>query len=293
MPTADELSDLDVVIVSASAMATHDTPWFLKVEWTTIIADEGHRFLRGQHNSNKLSETLRWWRQLQHRTKSCFVLSGTPFVTKVSFDAVKMIEAVATEEVRSKWGKEYTAKELTRLFAKWKTNPAASTDQEKAERAAKASEYAMVLAGCTLRRDKNSLIRGQRVIQDYIGQCITHDKPLVSNLAELAAREEAYRSMRLTQASAVDRHGILRCLAYTLRFKEWWHIDRTTEGKAQRKRQFWDSWTAGSLGEEAKKHVRLNKLVKLFLEGSQTGNGVVCFAQRVFLAELAIKVRIH
>jgi hypothetical protein len=290
-PTTEQLRDVDVVMVSSAAFKQSDEPWFLKHEWTTVIADEGHVYLRGQHNSNTISHTLRHWYSLQHRTISCFVLSGTPFVTKVSFDAVRMIQAVASDRVRGRWGKEYATEELSKLFDRWRSTVEDASEVQKEQRAAQGAQYAAVLSGCTLKRDQFSKIRGKPVIRDYIKECAKFVDPLPSNPAEVILREQAYRKIRPQGTTASDRHGILRCLAYTLKFEEWWIIDHCA-GSAAQKRTFWGKWTLEVLIEETKLHARLKKVCSLLSEAKSQGEGVVIFAQRVFLAELFIKVHL-
>jgi hypothetical protein len=69
-----------------------------------VLADEGHEFLRGQHNAKGLSLTLRNWYALQSRTKSMFIITGTPFVTKIQYDVVAITKAIAHEKIRTTWG---------------------------------------------------------------------------------------------------------------------------------------------------------------------------------------------
>jgi len=135
-PTVADLAHIDVVMVTSSMLAALEDLWVVRVQWHTVVADEGHDYLRGQHNKAAISYIIQKWHKLQQRTQSCFVLSGTPFVTKVSYDAVRMIEAIASPTVRAKWGVEYTTEALNVLFDGWNSDG----------RVEKAAQYAEVLA---------------------------------------------------------------------------------------------------------------------------------------------------
>ena len=51
---------IDVVLVTASTLQVHPRNcWVNKIKWHTIVADEGHDYLRGQHARTALSLTLR------------------------------------------------------------------------------------------------------------------------------------------------------------------------------------------------------------------------------------------
>lgn len=84
----------DVVLITVHALQQHDS-WVTGVKWTTVLADEGHEFLRGQHGKSEQSITLRNWMKLQAKTKSMFIISGTPFVTNIVHDFSAMTRAVA------------------------------------------------------------------------------------------------------------------------------------------------------------------------------------------------------
>ena len=68
--------------------------------------------LRGQFGKtdHQQSLTLKAWKSLQAAsTHSMFIVSGTPFVTKISYDFIAMTIAVAKEEVRTTWSPKATA----------------------------------------------------------------------------------------------------------------------------------------------------------------------------------------
>lgn len=85
------------------------------------MSDEDHEFLRGQYNSpqDRLSLTRQNWRLLQNATKSMFLITGTSFVTKISYDFIAMIKAIAKSSVRENWGQEYTDEGLQELVKGW------------------------------------------------------------------------------------------------------------------------------------------------------------------------------
>ena len=277
VPTNAELSRIDVVMITSSMLAVLEDPWVVKVTWYTVVADEGHGYLRGQHNQKSTSYTIQKWHKLQLRTQSCFVLTGTPFVTKVSYDAVRMIEAIASPPVRAKWGVEYTTEALNVLFDGWNSEG----------RVEKAAQYAEVLAGCTLRRDHRSLIRGTPVIRDYIKECQLYEQPLASLPKEVLAREKFFEGYR---GAARNKYGYIRCLGYTNLYMEWHAIVNSREAKQTKWQAFWESWDPQKLKEEIKTHVRLARVCQLLNQSKRRGDGVVVFSQRVFLAELMIRV---
>jgi hypothetical protein len=95
-----------------------------QTRWHTILPDEGHDYLRGQHNARpgEMSPTLKNWRLLQYQTNSIFVISGTPFVTKVSYGFAAITKSVAKEQLtRATWGPEFTDAGLSELTEHWKT----------------------------------------------------------------------------------------------------------------------------------------------------------------------------
>ena len=85
------------MLVTAASLTRSSAPWFMNHRWETVIADEGQEFLQGNHTKKTLTNTLQNWYQLQHRSRSIFILSGTPFVTNIPFDAERMIIALGTE----------------------------------------------------------------------------------------------------------------------------------------------------------------------------------------------------
>jgi len=52
-PNSDGLyADVDVVLITASSLQVDPVAsWVTKTKWHTVLADEGHDYLRGQHNA--------------------------------------------------------------------------------------------------------------------------------------------------------------------------------------------------------------------------------------------------
>ena len=129
---------IDVVLITASTLQVDPAMcWVTKAKWHTVLADEGHDYLRGQHNAQpgRLSLTLRNWYNLQHHTSSMFIITGTPFVTKISYDVVAITKAVAHEQIRRTWGNEYTDAGLDEMVRGWRSelstkDPAEAARQE-------------------------------------------------------------------------------------------------------------------------------------------------------------------
>jgi len=280
------LFDTDIVLITASELQiTPEHCWVNKVQWDTILADEGHEFLRGQHNAKKddLSLSLQNWKALQHKTESMFIITGTPFVTKISYDFVAIARSIAKETTRAKWGPDYTDAGLEELMKGWiskdidDNNVGQKDHQERLQTKARD-----VLALFTLRRDENSKIRGRPVIEDYFAQCQNFEDPLVpANNDEFIYREELYKqhwagSDRWTQR----RNDNMHCLSYCYRFVHW---AKASPGK---RKNVWDGYSL----QEARRQIRTNKVINILQEGKRTGNGVVLFVQRTFLAELCLKV---
>jgi hypothetical protein len=274
-----KLNEFDVVLVTAYAFNS-PTTWVTDYKWTTVIADEAHDFLRGQQGSKELTHTLKNWYLLQHSVTSMFIMTGTPFCTNVKYDAIKMVEAVAREDIRSKWGPEYTSEGLQVLVKGWVRRLEGQTDAVKEEQAVRAHAFAEALAPLTLRRDKTSRIRGQPVVVNWEEHCTFENVSLPSIPEEVQRREAIIQRMRPNQAvgrinaRANEYH---RCLSYSSRFQYW------SKGLPA---SWWDQYDLS----ETQRHVRTKKLVEILREGQHTHNGVIIFVHRVFLAELCLKV---
>lgn len=277
---------IDVVLITASALQIDPLNyWITKRKWHTVIADEGHDYLRGQHNARagRLSLTLQNWYCLQHLTKSMFVITGTPFVTKISYDVIAITKAVAIEQIRALWGKEYTDTGLEELIRGWRSeitmmDPASVAQQEKIRTVIKDK-----LAFFMIRRDENSCIRDKPVMIDYFKQCHVYEDPLMpaDNGAELVHRENLYRMhFKDTDSFSKTRNDNMRCLCWSYRFVRWQGLGNRERGT------FWRDYTL----EEAQRQIRTRELLKILKEGKASGNDVILFVQRVFLAEMCICV---
>ena len=135
-----------------------------------------------------------------------------------------------------------------------------------------------------IRQDQESKIRGKPVMVDYFRQCTVYDEPLQTNDggAEFSCRESLYRRSFGARSDILTKSGNdnMRCLSWSYRFIAW----NNTESK--KRHLIWDDYSL----HEAKKQIRTNELIKILKEGKKTGNGVIVFVQRVFLAEMCIKI---
>jgi hypothetical protein len=280
------IENIDVVLITASALQVDTTAcWVTKMKWHTVLADEGHDYLRGQHNARTgtLSLTLRNWYTLQHCTKSMFIITGTPFVTKIPYDVVAITKAVAREGIRRTWGQEYTNEGLEELVKGWRsdlatTAPLVQRQQEDLRNAVKDK-----LALFMIRRDENSQIRGRPVMTDYFKQCTVLEEPIkiTDNGAERTYRENLYRRHYGNNSNVTKtQNDNMRCLCWSYRFIQWQSLSERERGT------IWDDFTL----EEARRQIRTRQLISIIQEGKKTGNGVILFVQRVFLAEMCIKV---
>lgn len=275
----------DVVLITAATLQCDPSScWVTSTKWHTVLADEGHEFLRGQHNSRpgELSLTLRNWYTLQHKTTSIFVITGTPFVTKISYDVVAITKAVARESVRRMWGPEYTDAGLSDMVKGWRDGGMVAGLAGAAEQEQIRDKIKDKLALFMIRRDENSRIRGEPVMTDYFKNCRVFEQPLVptDNGAEFAERERLYKQ-RYSQSSQTltkARNDHMRCLCWSYRFFSW----TSAEGQ---KAQFWADFTL----KEAQNQIRTRALIDILKRGKKTGNGVIVFVQRTFQAELCVK----
>ena len=284
---SDELyAGVDVVLITASSLQVDPIAcWVTKTKWHTVLADEGHDYLRGQHNARpgELSLTLRNWYNLQNCTKSMFIITGTPFVTKVSYDFVAITKSIAKESIRAVWGPEFTNEGLEKLVKGWRSDfnpnePIVAAQQEEIRKRSKD-----LLAMFMIRRDQNSKIRGKPVMVDYFKQCTIYDQPLQPNDggAEFSYREELYRRSFGANSNILtkSRNDNMRCLCWSYRFIPW------NNAESRNRHLIWKDYTL----REAMKQIRTKQLIKILKEGKRTGNGVILFVQRVFLTEMCIK----
>jgi hypothetical protein len=211
-----------------------------------------------------------------------FIITGTPFVTKISYDVVAITKAVAREEIRRGWGEEYSDEGLDEMVRGWRSelatvDPAARRQQEELR-----SNVKDKLALFMIRRDENSQIRGQAVMTDYFNQCKVYEDSLVPRDGgkEARDREEFYKTWYSnSQSITKTRNDNMRCICWSHRYVQWQRCsirDRAT---------FWRDYTFS----EAEGHIRTRELIKILKEGKQTGNGVILFVQRTFQAELCIR----
>ena len=156
------------MIITAHALQKK-SPWITQYKWHTIIADEGYEFLRGQHNKadGRQSLTLQGWRRLQSCTKSMFIISGTAFVTKISYDFVAMTKAVARADIRAQWSPNCTDRELKSLTTGWISITDSRCARARATEDARRAAIAELLVIFMIRRTERSTIRGKPVMEDF------------------------------------------------------------------------------------------------------------------------------
>ena len=146
---------------------------------------------------------------------------------------------------------------------------------------------AELLAIFTIRRDEKSEIKGEKVMIDYFGQCKVQEESLPSVPSEVQERERQYRALVnsgiLKNNSQMMRNEYMRCLSYSYRFVSW----KALSDHPTRRAKVWEGYRM----TESEGHVRTKALIQFLREGKRTGNGVVIFVQREFLAELCLKVR--
>jgi len=280
-PVASRMYQYDVVMVTSYCMAKQST-WVTDHKWTTVIADEAHDFLRGQSSKSDSEQSLtlsHWW-VLLTKTHSAFLMTGTPFSTNISHDAKKAVQAIACNDVRARWGPDYTDAGLDKLLEGWVQNLQSKSDDIKAKQQQRTHRFAEILAPIMIRRDHGSIIRGEPVSIDWDARCLKFITSLESRPAEVAEREAIIRRMTPHRSNnlstrATDFH---RMLSYSHRFEHY----RGNKGKAA----FWEDYDLS----EAKHHVRTTELIRILKKGKTGGNGIIVFCDRVFLAELSMKV---
>jgi hypothetical protein len=194
--------------------------------------------------------------------------------------AKKAVQAIASADVRARWGRDYTDAGLDKLLEGWVQNLQSKSDDIKAMQQARTSRFAEILAPIMIRRDHSSLIRGDTVCVNWDARCLKFIQSLESRPAEVAAREVIIRRMNphrpnRISTKATDYH---RMLSYSHRFEHY----KGNKGKVS----FWEDYDLA----EAKNHVRTTELIRILRKGKSEGNGVIVFCERVFLAELSMKV---
>jgi hypothetical protein len=203
----------DVVIITAHTLQDRDT-WVKRLRWSTVLADEGHEFLCGQHGKTEQSITLQNWRELQSRTKSIFIISGTPFVTNIVHDFGAMTHAVAREAVRRQWSDDCTDEGLKALVSGWIPLHDARYDKFKVQEDNRRKTMAELLSIFMIKRTEKSIIRGQKVIQDYFKLCQEDIQLIAVPQVELHRRDMLFRE-RFTNIQKINnnRNQWMRCLS--------------------------------------------------------------------------------
>ena len=65
---------------------------------------------------------------LQKQTQSYFIEQNI-ICYKISFDAMRMIEALASEKVRALWNEQYKSMSLSKLFENWNNERESASNQ--------------------------------------------------------------------------------------------------------------------------------------------------------------------
>lgn len=175
-PSLEKLRHYDVIMITSYDLQTPNA-WFSRTPWHTVIADEAHEYLRGQRSGNT-SETLTNWYIIQRNTKSVFLLTGTPYTTNIKFDVKRILQAIASDDVRRRWGEEYSDDGIEELLRPWddRLHGKSFRNEETRNKAVEqnstlAGEIAKKIALYTIRRDESCRIRGEPVLRDYVGEC--------------------------------------------------------------------------------------------------------------------------
>ena len=281
------LSNCDVALVLASQLSANPSgpsPWFTTVRWHTVIADEAHDFLRGQHNKAghcPPSNTLIHWMRLQQKTNSIFLLTGTPFITNVPYDFTAITKAIAPESKRKSWSLDCTDEGLDALRREWIQDTSGKSVQLIEKQKHLVDKMAQLLAIYTLRRDAKSVIRGVPVMEDYLGKCVALDDPLPFKEAEYNRTKRLYQQTWGTLRS-VNNHfnDRMRCLVWSHRYVRW-------KGGAKNRAIAWDGYT---LQEARTESSRAAAVIDELLNCKANGKGVLLFYSRIFVGEWALKV---
>ena len=275
--------DIDVVMIKSSWLSMQNC-WPLRFHWHTVIADEVHDFLRGDHTAKDKSApstTLKNWYRLLHQTSSTYVITGTPFYTKISWDFKQITKAAGVNQVREKWGEYASDDGLEKLFEEWSEDikdpqkDIAVYEKQQAQFKRAAESFAQY----TIRRDKKSMIDGKPVIEDYLGQCVRHIEPLTADPKEQDKQATLYKKHYGGIRTDANRNHTMRCLTWCHRYVFW------AENRGANK-EWWDDFTL----EEAQECLRTRVLVDKIVEGTKAKAGVVLFCQTHFHIQLCMKV---
>jgi len=96
-----------------------------------------------------------------------FIISGTAFVTKISYDFVAMTKAVARADIRAQWSPNCTDRELKSLTTGWISITDSRCARARATEDARRAAIAELLVIFMIRRTERSTIRGKPVMEDF------------------------------------------------------------------------------------------------------------------------------
>ena len=152
----------DVVMSTSQSLQSNDS-WVTKFKWHTVIADEAHEYLHGQHNKKVslgevMSLTLKSWYRLQSCIRSMFLITGTLFVTNIRYDFVAITKAVAREDMWNRWGTLYSDEGLQQLIKGHLNNTVNRNQVEMAAHTEASNRMATAFSGFCIQHDASSRI---------------------------------------------------------------------------------------------------------------------------------------
>jgi len=281
---ADGTFGVDVVLITSQTLQSSRGNWIFESDWHTVIADEAHDFLRGQQTTQ--SHTLKMWCLLQRQTTSMFILTGTPFMTKITHDFVAITKAVALNSKRGSWSPDCTDEGLSKLIQGWVGVADRRYQREEERQLTIRRKMTETLAIFTIRRDEKSVVHGKKVMKDFLNSCHNIEDPLRpgDNGAEVREQDSIYADWRGQSGTRLtqQRNDDMRCLCFSYRFVQWVHCSNDTD-----RARIWDSYSLA----EAQSQIRTRALVGELRLAKATGNKIIIYVQRRFQAELVLKVR--
>ncbi|PYL10750.1 MAG: hypothetical protein DMF43_09535, partial [Verrucomicrobia bacterium] len=189
---ADGTFGVDVVLITSQTLQSSRGNWIFESDWHTVIADEAHNFLRGQQTAQ--SHTLKMWCLLQRQTTSMFILTGTPFMTKITHDFVAITKAVALNSKWGSWSPDCMDEGLSKLIQGWVGVADRRYQHEEERQLTIRRKMTETLAIFTIRRDEKSVVHGKKVMKDFLNSCHNIEDPLWpgDNGAEVHERDSIY-----------------------------------------------------------------------------------------------------
>ena len=127
------------------------------------------------------------WFLLQRQTTSMFILTGTPFMTKITHNFVAITKAVALNSKRGSWSPDCMDEGLSKLIQ----------GEEEIQLTIR-RKMTDTLAIFTIRRDEKSVVHGKKVMKDFLNSCHNIEDPLRpgDNGTEVRERDSIYVDWR-------------------------------------------------------------------------------------------------